>query len=161
MTLCRRASAACTLSAIVRVTLINSSSCLVVLWSGWLRVLLPVWGLGPTPPPLARKPLPHSLRPKDAPIRPVSFLAADPGKAPPRCGARREAPPAVVAAGEGVLLNGPHPSRCEVRTERPTNASRSPCRHRRAHAPRRRHRTTSSRYFLYTPEMVNEQTPYA
>ena len=30
-------------------------------------------GLGAPPPPLARKPLPHSIRPKDAPIRPVLF----------------------------------------------------------------------------------------
>ena len=123
-----------------------------------MRCSCAAWGLRLRPSPASY------CRTASAPRTRLSvqflFLAADPGKAPPRRGARREAPPAVVAAGEGVLLNGPHPSRCEVRTERPTNASRSPCRHRRAHAPRRRHRTTSSRYFLYTPEMVNEQTPY-
>ena len=41
-------------------------------------------------------------------------LAAAPGKAPPRRGARQEAPPAVVAVGEGVLLHGPHPTEKET-----------------------------------------------
>ena len=152
MTLCRRASAACTLSAIVRVTLINASFPLVCLWVA-ARVAA---GLGPTPPPLARKPLPHSLRPKDAPIRPVSFSGSRPreGAATPRRKTRSSSGSGRCRSRGAVM--GPTPRRCEVRTERPTNASRSPCRHRRAHAPRRRHRTTSSRYFLYTPEMVNE-----
>ena len=73
-------------------------------------------GLGPmsTPPPLARKPLPHNLRPKDAPIRPVSFSGSRPreGAATPR--RKTRSPSGSGRCPEkGCCYMGPTPRRCE------------------------------------------------
>ena len=88
--------------------LINSSSSLVVLWSWELVAVLrscATWGL--------------QLQ-LDAPNRPVSFSGSRPRKAPPRRGARREAPPAAVDVGEGVGAVKWAPPHVGARTHRQT-----------------------------------------
>ena len=85
------------------------------------------------------------------------FLAADPGEAPPRRGARREAPPAVVAVRRrgAVTWAPPHVG---ARTHRQTNH----CLTRTVQAPP----YYGVPHFLDTPEVVSEigrsqqQPPY-
>ena len=83
MTLCRRASAACTLSAIVRVTLIKHLLLLFVLGVGGCACCCRLGAYASAPRPQATAAQPP---PKDAPIRPVSFSGSRPreGAATPR-----------------------------------------------------------------------------